>query len=265
MEKITTFFEINKPLIETLAGIGTFISALIALYTLFEIRKQRRSTYKPELFLDSFCFYAVDNPILIGKGVIPKFQNQPYNEKKEERDAEESIFVNYKLENLGFGFAKAVECQWEFDFHKCIIELKKVMPKEYVWGKTLDFHTINNHTTGFYTSVTSSSLNTQKIDFIKPTDHGDNKKLHVFPSIYINTYVLYLIFKHDLTQKSCKNFYYEEFNSLPKIKLILTYKDLANGLYKKTLTISMKAASGGAEEVLDPTKKFAIFYVNVEE
>ena len=42
-----------KDFLLILAGIGTFISALIAVFTLIEVKKQRLSTYKPDVLIKS--------------------------------------------------------------------------------------------------------------------------------------------------------------------------------------------------------------------
>jgi hypothetical protein len=52
----------HKEILNLLASIGTFISAIIALYTLLEVKKQRLSTYKPEILLKSFLVTIHKSP-----------------------------------------------------------------------------------------------------------------------------------------------------------------------------------------------------------
>src|ERR1700759_2073528 len=62
LELITNYI-FNNEFITTLAQVGTFISAIISLYTLREVKKQRLVTYRPELFIKSFCIIPTFNPL----------------------------------------------------------------------------------------------------------------------------------------------------------------------------------------------------------
>lgn len=260
----------NKSLIEILAAVGTFISALIGLYTLFEIKKQRKSTYKPELFLDSFYFELISNPFFVEKEGLMRFKiNDKTKKKKEKVDEEDEpnknpIYVNYTLENLGFGFAKLIECKWEFDFNKAIKELKKIAPEDIIWDKLFELITIERKD-GFYDSFSPEDLKAQKIDFIAPHNRNKEKKTETFPHSIIKIYVYYLIFKYNLYLIEAKNFHYEEFKSLPQIKLKLSYKDLNGEIYRKTLKLKLNAFSYQIEEIMDCRKKVSGFSVEVRE
>jgi hypothetical protein len=51
-----------KDIILIISGIGTFVSAFVVMFTVLEIKKQRLSSYKPEIILDSFVsFFYADN------------------------------------------------------------------------------------------------------------------------------------------------------------------------------------------------------------
>lgn len=254
----------HKPIIEILAAIGTFISALVALYTLLEIKKQRKSTYKPELFLDSFFFELATNPFFVEEEKLMKFKNNVKGNKKSKKRKDESIYVNYYLENLGFGFAKLIECKWEFDFEKAIKELKKIAPKNIEWSQILEY-TSMNFENGNHDSFNYNELKVQKIDFIAPDDKNSEKKSETFPHCIIKIYVYYLIFKHNLYFFEAKNFHYEYFKSLPNIKLKLSYKDLNGELYRKSLILEINAFSTQIEEIMDCTKNVSSFVINVKE
>ncbi|WP_163401514.1 hypothetical protein [Flavobacterium fluviatile] len=256
----------NKDLIEIFAGIGTFLSALVALYTLFEVKKQRKSTYKPELFLDSFYFDLVTNPFFVKKEKMMHFKNRDKGEKanKKKKENKSHIYVKYKLENLGFGFGKLIECKWEFDYNKAIKELKKIAPEEIIWDKILEYTSIQRND-GFYDSFNYKDLEVQKIDFIAPHNINNEEKKETFPHSIIKIYVYYLIFKYELDVIEAKNFHHEEFKSLPQIKLKLSYKDLNGGIYRKTLKIKLNAFSYQIEDIMDCKKDICTFSVNVYE
>lgn len=256
-----------KPYIELIATLGTFITVLIAVYTLYEIRRQRESTYKPEIFLDTFCYFTVNSPFLVDHK-LNKYRTSKYNEIDNDKTKLEHINVNYRLENLGFGFAKSIECKWEFDYQQAFKELIKVMPKEYKFNKLLDFHILlNEFDTNYQKSFKPNDLEMQRVDFIQPSANGENRKNLTMPKIIVDTYLYFLLFKYKLTENIGVNFNFEDFKNMPKIKMKLKYKDLSNKMYYKTLKINIECASSqiNDDNSIEMNKEFAIFYVHVNE
>ena len=97
------------------AGVG-----LLIYLTLSEMQKQRRSSYKPELIIKDTFFYIdlnLDNPI------YASWRN------KEERESGLSIDdydLLIELKNIGFGIAKNIKCEWEFDIKDMINKLNSL-------------------------------------------------------------------------------------------------------------------------------------------
>jgi hypothetical protein len=251
--------------INIIASVGTFLSALIAAYTIIEVRKQRRSSYKPELFLDSFCYFASNNPLLYHELVM--YRVSPFNEIFEGKNENpKRISVNYKLENLGFGIAKSVECQWEFDYKKAIEIIEDQLPDGYYLNRVLDDYISLEHVSkSIYISFYLKDLEKQAFDFVRPASVGENKKHLAIPNIIIDCYLIVLILKYQLLENTCKNYRYEEFEDFPKVTLNLKYKDLQNKVYKKKLSLNISSASNQVEDSISFIKdhEYAIFYVKV--
>lgn len=256
-----------KPLIEIIANFVTLFAIIIAFYTLREIKKQRESIYKPELFLDTFCFLTLNNPFLLEHS-LNSYRTTKYNERNKNSSGKEYINVHYKLENLGFGFAKSIECKWEFDYQKAFEELVKIMPKEYKFEKSLDnYLLLNELDLSYIKSFRPSDLEIKRIDFIQPSVNGKSTKKLVMPSIIVDSYLYFLLFKYNLTKKTGVNFDFENFKSMPKIKIKIKYKDLLNKTHYKILNVNIESACSqiNDDNSLDTEKNFSVFYVNVKE
>ena len=252
-----------KSLIEMLAGLGTFIAAIIALYSIFELRRQRRAMYKPELFLDSFTFQVINNPFLL-KHNLNKFRGKYKHKNK--KTLSESLFVSYELENLGFGVAKSVECKWEFDYKLAYKAISTVSPSEYKWGKLIHYDMLSTDF-GFQKTFNHEDLKARKINFILPISQGGKKRSLTIPHIIVDCYLYFLLFKYDLTKEICETFHHEEFKEMPKLKLKLRYRDLANKAYKINLNIDVSCVSlqPNDNDTLNTMKDFAMFYFTINE
>lgn len=68
--KLINFLIENKELILILSGIGTFISSIIAIFTLTEVKKQRLSLYKPEILLKTFLVTISKSPLVKKSGEL---------------------------------------------------------------------------------------------------------------------------------------------------------------------------------------------------
>ncbi|NJL70923.1 MAG: hypothetical protein HC888_04555 [Candidatus Competibacteraceae bacterium] len=101
-----------KEVIAVLANIGTFLSAILILVTVLEMRAQRKAQVKPELILFS-------DALLIKKGMIRVLREAPTFEENE-------IVLN--LLNIGLSPAKEVAIAFSYDLDKAIktVECKEI-------------------------------------------------------------------------------------------------------------------------------------------
>lgn len=254
-----------KEIIEIFASIGTFLSALVATYTIFEIRKQRKSTYKPELFLDSFYFHFTINPFFDNQQMM-RFFNFYFQESNKKKSGNINyIYVNYALVNLGFGFAKSINCEWDYDFKKAFNSVKAIAPDFITWGEVLSYINIESSTPEFHDTFNKNDIQTSIIDFIAPSSNQERERTFTFPHILIKLHVYYLIFKYKLYNESATNFYHEEFKELPTIKLKLSYKDLNNETYIKNLKIRLTASSLQIDDIINCKEDLASFSIDISE
>lgn len=97
-------------------SIITAATSVIVLLTLFEIAKQRKSSYKPDIFLASQNFYAQKSGL--AKSMLPIAWSEYL-----------SVEHNYQLEyllniyNIGNGSAKNISVQWNLELDEIIGEI----------------------------------------------------------------------------------------------------------------------------------------------
>jgi hypothetical protein len=94
----------------------TLLTAIIALLTINEMRKQRIHSYFPDINMANFNFYVYRGDI---DEELKSVYLYSYKKKKKEK-AKINGFNELKIgiNNIGFGVAKNVRCIWNFDVEK---------------------------------------------------------------------------------------------------------------------------------------------------
>lgn len=98
-------------------SIFSFAAILISLFVLFEMRKHRRESYKPWLFIKNKNFYLQKNP-----NGTPCFLKETSNE------IQDLYGHDYKLElhNVGLAAAHTIHIKWDYDHKKLLDEFTKL-------------------------------------------------------------------------------------------------------------------------------------------
>jgi len=100
-------------IINVLSGIGTFFAAIISMIALKEIKKQRESTYIPDVFLSDYLVFV-------------NFDNTTKNFIYSTLDSEKNIIheTHWKIKipifNFGLGVAKRIKYKWTIDVDSLI-------------------------------------------------------------------------------------------------------------------------------------------------
>jgi hypothetical protein len=230
------FISSFSSIVAILASIGSFVSGLAALYTIREVKKQRESAYKPDIFIDSFTAYVKDLPWEKEVSWF-SFYTSIFNEegRQEEEFSKEKHYpsVLLKLINIGLGAAKNVRCTWSFD----IAEAYEILKSEL----TGDFHVsyekayvkpyekrivITREKSEFYKAI-DRSLFDQEVDFILPEVSYANKKRTTIPMAITDVLTYFALFRNKLHLNSEREeLVYEAFKNFPSVSLALSYEDL---------------------------------------
>ena len=104
-------------LITLAASFAACISALSAVIAILQVKKQRESSYKPDLFLKSRG--SIDARFLLK---TPNTNFEYLQFVNDQKDVVHSIL--YTIENIGFGSAKNVKILWSFDFKEAFRKLR---------------------------------------------------------------------------------------------------------------------------------------------
>lgn len=254
-------------LINISASIGAFVSAVVAVVTLREIKKQRESTYKPELVMRSLNIGISKSPFCLGEDEILEYKVSNFNDYSTNyNEVKNSTFAGYLLNNLGFGIAKKVTCTWIYDHEKAIEELRNVIGEDF---------RINHHTGSyyledlkddnfFYSANYSFDFGPDFTEYIAPVSVEKNFNFHSVPRVILFTHYLYLIFEFQIHTTVPQQFGVYEFESLPKPRLEIEYFDLNDKKYKKTISFKIVAVASQIGDVINPNEEFCMLQFNVE-
>jgi hypothetical protein len=258
--------DLVKEIILIISGVGTFISALIALFTIREVKKQRLSSYKPELILDSFVssFYA-DGFMTDDDNLRYKTTKYLENNQKELKESKKGIYMHYLLQNIGFGTSKYIIGKWSFNYKKAGKALSKYLPSDCAIHFDKDGFFIKNAVTDNYLFFRRADLYDDTIDYILPESQGDNGKGQAIPGIITDVYSYYLVFKYSLKVGYSDEHIYDEFPELPKPELKVSYKDFNNKTYYKKFELSFKFAGNNVEKPDNDKNDCGMFYIDIVE
>jgi len=111
--------------ITLLTAVGGFITALAALFTIGEMRRQRRSTYRPDLLLRSAHFDVYDrHPAGMDRFTLTTDRTIPFDETAWIKSASCQLF------NAGFGPARHVKLTWKLNAPRFVDLVNSVCPPE---------------------------------------------------------------------------------------------------------------------------------------
>ena len=257
-----------KDLVLIFSGIGTFISSLIAIFTLVEVKKQRHSYYKPDILIKTFLVAISKSPVL-KKEELLEYKTCDFNDYSNNyNEVKYEVSAKYKVENLGFGIAKNVKCQWKFDAEKAIQLINKELPQKYSFSlhESLNLYFLRNSIDEDFYYSASANIEEHAIDYIAPINIHSHSHFHTVPDIIIYAHYLFLIFRVGLLEKEAQNFNIFRFKNykFPIPSLIIEYRDLNNKKYKKKYKFELTAVTTQVNELLDMTKEFAYLEFEVK-
>jgi hypothetical protein len=212
------------------SSVGTFFGALIILFTLLEIAKQRKSTYRPDLVFGRNEFYIYGNDSTKTTDIW-----SPIKLTKADRGKNHNDQLPLRLFNIGMGTAKNITAKWEFDIKECINKIKELDgEKKYtIELKESDYLEVSySHRQIFFPRMTMMD----SIDYILPA-HVENEpyKLRI-PYLYLvlTSIIFTLSFKKGLNSS---------FPSHHGLKVALNYLDIGNNEHKKEFLIETQPFS----------------------
>lgn len=215
--------------------VATFVTAIAALWTVLEVKKQRETSYHPEIYLGNQEIYFYG---LKWKATFLPFSYST-EEIKEFNDIAWKNYINIDLHNVGFAVAKAIEYEWSFDIQTVIETIHKVNRVGFFhvhYDKILE---ISAPQIEFKSShMVTNQLRKNTVNYILPSSiEKIATKIHV-PSCYIDLYLIFLssalnyYSKKSETENEVKT-HNIDLENFPQLNLKLAYKDLHGKKHSK--------------------------------
>lgn len=215
-------------IVSMLASIATVITAVIILFTLLEMKKQRTMSYRPSIV-------PVRQPIeaktLNGDFCWSEKPNQDQEAKSSHRA------YSLHLYNLGNGAAKNINIKWELDIESVIASVNRLLQK---------------NMTQKYIEITED--NWLSIKYENDRDHMINMSLdmegkydHLLPAsidnrgIAVHVPYTFIILVSNYFHEGGKRFMEEDeehttLSNVPYIKLNITFEDIGGNKYMANYT-----------------------------
>lgn len=173
---IVIFFSIKYKFISTLESIGIFLTGIATLLTLWEVKTQRESSFKPDIYLkDKKIDFRLEGDRVIWK----------------------SETTDMELVNIGLGPAKNIEVIWDMNITQKLADKINNLKDE-----KFDIY-LQEFTTTINKSIyVDESVSNCKYDYLLPVNINVNPKLIKVPESMIQLYSLYII----LCNGNVKNF-----------------------------------------------------------
>ena len=210
----------STDIIGIFTGLATSGAAIATYLTVREIKKQRESSYLPDLCIDTFSARIYGQ--ISTKDIIASKFKSINNFTGEENDSElPNVLLNFKIQNVGLGAAKNICFLWEFDFIGASDIVKNVNGYD---GQLADYNI----------KYGEIELGWHELSSVAPRV---NSNLSI-PRIVWLLYLYYFALQYSIKNKNGISYFSDEFDSLPKPKLKLTYTDIQNKKYMKTFIFS---------------------------
>jgi hypothetical protein len=207
--------------ISLFSSVGTFFGSVFVLVTLFEMKRQRKQSYMPELVIPDVCFnYSND-----------------YATYSEIWSKDDKNFLSLDVHNIGLWAAKDISFKWSYDIHDMIGQFYRLSSEE---KGDLEIDSDQGRLiykcNGVILAGSSLSIDNSHFDFLLPCKDELNHLSLPLPNSYIT--ICTAIYKHASFEEVFDGQQFE--CSLSPIELLVTYKDVGEGLLKKKFKVEIK-------------------------
>jgi hypothetical protein len=216
--------------ISLLSSIGTLLTAIIAACTLFELFRQRRASYKPDLSVLQNRFQLRPNKLSNCELPIEWC-------KCNQKEGDLFNFASMTLVNVGFGAAKNVTAKWFFDREGLLNEVNELAQKTHQsFYIEKDEHMLSINDKGSGQFMVNYRKDSEEFEYLLPlTQDKKGRKINLPPAytLLVSSY---------LSLKIYNNMRWNELE-IPNITLDLSYSDIGKGKYTTKHKIQCQVVS----------------------
>lgn len=243
----------NILLIQVLANIGTFISSLVAIFTIYEMKKQREGSLKPDIVVENIrCIYINENNNNDSISIDPYIWRIDKNDQSSEKRIKsynDSTF-NFKLYNIGLEVAKNINITWNFDIEYFINFLANYHSED------LKFYFDDDYNSNLRLLAGSGLIELDGLShnyYFEYLRNDDNNIIKVdFCLLYNKLVSIWLFIKcqNGLGNTDGLEQLFEEFMNLPKLEMHIKYSDISSKIYHKTYVFDYTISCFSKSEIV---------------
>lgn len=236
------------------SSIGAMIAASVALFTLLELSRQRRSTYKPDLCL-------LRNAFAVKWGAFPSSAPIPpdWTPRRPPQHASAHI-PSIPLVNVGFGAAKKAKAKWRFDSDSMMKEVNHLAQKTFQAFYFVENDSMLTVKADGKTVYGASKADTWEFEYVLPVSVEASGREVSLPASYVALVSAYLF----LCVKDSRIF---TDIKVPDIELELSYSDIGKGQHHSMhrLQCNILMATYRSEKAEEFSPEFEFEYVEVAQ
>lgn len=228
-------------IIALISSIGTFISAIVVIFTLREMKEQRKSAYRPELIVNNSNFFIYSDTN--GRRYFPAIWSNKELEKPSKENIEKIKPIHLNVYNIGLAAAKCIEIRWSFDVAKIIDEINSF--KDFDDVEVTYNRNIRNRETveiicpsGEIFLVLNNDFFKISYDYLLPNDK-DGALIEVeIPYVYCMLCSTIIYYKMINGKNSDI-----DFDKFPEFSLSIKYEDISRNVYEKEFKFKLNINS----------------------
>ena len=223
-------------LVTFITALGTLLTSIVGLFTLRQVKKQRETTYQPELCVNDFECSLFNNPFHSSEFTIYALSKLGHQTPKDKGGWQGAV-PHAAINNIGLGSAKNVVCSWQFNLDAAVELINTLKPDHLICKRIALFIFIMvDKKTIFDIPVKTESFD---YNVILPYSKDSEQTLCPIDQTVINSYLLYLLFKHKMYNKETDNYFIEKFEDMPPAYFIIDYDDINNKHFSKKYLVTM--------------------------
>jgi hypothetical protein len=212
-----------------LAQIATWVTVVLVFFTFFEMVKQRKATYKPDIVIGKTYIHAY----MSDQGLPDIWLNNRIADN-EKLDLDNS-FHDFCLpvHNLGLGAARDVKFEWYLDLNDFIERVKQISKST---SLSFEMSISDNNWLNFkFSDKFNSSINLNfdlltEVDFILPVAERKFEPKLRLPYSYVFLVSLYILCQVSRTEQDTLENHEID---IPKLELSIHYKDIGDSKHSK--------------------------------
>ena len=227
-------------LINLILDFGTFLTAIVSLLTLWEMRKQRLTSIQPDIVLQNFnSLHLYHLPKLHLFASWPYLWSTTQLGSPDCFNCENNDFAfKILLKNVGSNTAKVIRYQWEYDIEQYITALAQLNIDASIFYETNTDGRITvtrEHSISFLPNINNQYIQTSYLPVGDQCQIPFCESYTQFFSLWLSGNICYLIGEEKPANEDWKRII-EEFENFSPLSLIIKYSDLLGNEYTRKYT-----------------------------